>query len=191
MQLSTWLWHRDVLCTPVEITVDTCGYHTLPLVVGNGKHSINNTSTHKQRLSKNKHVYWVLKAEDGEELGKRKFWLVWVRQWVKWAGGGIYHPPSALSETEKLYIKKYYSGNETKNRQVGHVAHMEVRRDAYNVLVWKPEGKRSLWRPRRRWDNNIKNGSLRNRIGEWADWSAQDTEKWRALVKAVTNIRNP
>jgi len=42
-----------------------------------------------------------------------------------------------------IYIK-YYSGNEIKKRWVEHVAHMEVRRDAYKVLVWKPEGKRSL-----------------------------------------------
>jgi hypothetical protein len=40
--------------------------------------------------------------------------------------------------------KKDYSVNEIKKRSVGHVAHMEVIRGAYKVLVWKPEGKRSL-----------------------------------------------
>ena len=58
-------------------------------------------------------------------------------------GSGIYQPPSALSETEKLYIK-ILLGQRNKKKWVGHVAHMEVRRGAYKVLLWKPEGKRSL-----------------------------------------------
>jgi len=41
-------------------------------------------------------------------------------------------------------------------RWVGHVARMGVRRGVYMVLVGKPEGKRPLGRPRRRWEDNIK-----------------------------------
>jgi len=41
-------------------------------------------------------------------------------------------------------------------RWVGHVAHMGERRGIYRILVGKPEGKRPLGRPRRRWENNIK-----------------------------------
>jgi hypothetical protein len=41
-------------------------------------------------------------------------------------------------------------------RCVGHVAHMGDRRGVYMVLVGKPEGKRQLGRPRRRWKDNIK-----------------------------------
>jgi len=41
-------------------------------------------------------------------------------------------------------------------RWVGHVASMGERRDVYKVLVGKPEGKGSLGRPKRRWENNIK-----------------------------------
>ena len=41
-------------------------------------------------------------------------------------------------------------------RRAGHVVHMEERRDVYRVLVGKPEGKRALERPRRRWEDNIK-----------------------------------
>jgi hypothetical protein len=41
-------------------------------------------------------------------------------------------------------------------RWVGHVARIEERRVAYRILVGKPEGKRPLGRPRRRWENNIK-----------------------------------
>ena len=39
---------------------------------------------------------------------------------------------------------------------MGHVAHMEDSRGVYGVLVGKPEGKRPLGRPRRRWEDNIK-----------------------------------
>jgi hypothetical protein len=41
-------------------------------------------------------------------------------------------------------------------RWVGHVARMEEMRGVYKVLVWRPEGKRPLGRPRRRWENSIK-----------------------------------
>ena len=41
-------------------------------------------------------------------------------------------------------------------RWTGHVARMKKRRDVYRVLVGKPEGKRPLGRPRRRWEDNIK-----------------------------------
>ena len=41
-------------------------------------------------------------------------------------------------------------------RWAGHVAHMVERRGVYRALVGKPEGKRPLGRPRRRWDDNIK-----------------------------------
>jgi hypothetical protein len=40
----------------------------------------------------------------------------------------------------------------------GHVARMGERKVLYRVLVWKPEGKRPLWRPKLRWEDNIKIG---------------------------------
>jgi hypothetical protein len=59
-------------------------------------------------------------------------------------------------------------------------------------LVGKPEGKRPLGRPRRRWIDNIKMGLLE--IG-WCvvDWIglAQDRYRWRALVNSVMNLRVP
>jgi hypothetical protein len=64
--------------------------------------------------------------------------------------------------------------------------------NAYRLLVGKPEGKRRLGRPRRRWVDNIKKDLLE--IG-WGgvDWIglAQDRDKWRALVNAVMNLRVP
>jgi hypothetical protein len=72
----------------------------------------------------------------------------------------------------------------------GHVALMGEKRNTYRLLVGKPEGKRSLGRPRRRWVDNIKMDIIE--IGwldvDWIDL-AQDRDKWRALVNAVMNLR--
>jgi hypothetical protein len=77
-------------------------------------------------------------------------------------------------------------------RWVGHVARMGEKRNVYRLLVGKPEGKRPLGRPRRRWIDNIKMDLLE--IG-WCgvDWIglAQDRYRWRALVNAVMNLRVP
>jgi hypothetical protein len=60
---------------------------------------------------------------------------------------------------------------------------------AYKVLVGKPEGKRPLGRPRRRWEDEIRM-DLRE-IGLGVDWIrlAQDRDRWRAVVSAVMNLR--
>jgi len=65
-------------------------------------------------------------------------------------------------------------------------------RGMYRVLVGKPEGKRPLGRPRRRWDDNIKTDLQEVGFGSM-DWIqvAQDRDRWRALVIAVMNLRVP
>jgi hypothetical protein len=77
-------------------------------------------------------------------------------------------------------------------RWTGDVARIGEKRNAYRLLVEKPEGNRPLGRPRRRWVNNIKMGLLE--IG-WGgmDWIAvaQDGDKWRALLNAIMNLRVP
>jgi hypothetical protein len=77
-------------------------------------------------------------------------------------------------------------------RWVGNVARMGERRCAYRALVGKPEGRRPLGRPRRRWEDNIK--MILREVG-WGnmDWInlAQDRDRWRALVNAVMNLRVP
>jgi hypothetical protein len=74
-------------------------------------------------------------------------------------------------------------------RRAGHVARMGENRNAYKILVGKPEGKRPLGRPRRRWVDNIKI-DLREIGWDWIDL-AQDREQWRALVNTVMNLQAP
>jgi hypothetical protein len=74
-------------------------------------------------------------------------------------------------------------------RRAGHIAWMGEERGVYRVLVGKLKGKRSLWRPRRRWENNIKMDLQEVGCGGM-DWIglAQDRDMWRALVSAVMNL---
>jgi hypothetical protein len=66
------------------------------------------------------------------------------------------------------------------------------RRGAYRAIVGKPEGRRPLGRPRRRWEDNIKM-DLREVAWGGMDWInlALDRDRWRALVNAVMNLRVP
>jgi hypothetical protein len=74
-------------------------------------------------------------------------------------------------------------------RWAGHVTRMGEKRNVYRLLVGKPEEKRPLGRPRRRWIDNI-NMNL-SEIGlNVVDWIclAQDRYRWRALVNAAMNF---
>jgi hypothetical protein len=65
-------------------------------------------------------------------------------------------------------------------------------RNAYRILVGKPEGKRPLGRPRCRWVGDIKM-DLRETGWDGRDWIelAQDRDQWRALVNTPINLRVP
>ena len=79
-----------------------------------------------------------------------------------------------------------------KMRWVGHVARMGEETGVYRVLLGKPEGRRPLRRPRRRWVDNIRTDlqevgcGYMDRIGV-----AQDRDRWRTLVSAVMNLGVP
>jgi hypothetical protein len=68
-------------------------------------------------------------------------------------------------------------------RWAGHVARMGAMRNVYSILVGKPKVKRPRGRPRRRWEDGW----------EGVDWMhvAQDTDRWRAVVNTVMNLRVP
>jgi hypothetical protein len=77
-------------------------------------------------------------------------------------------------------------------RWAGHVARMGENSGVQRVLVGKPEGKRPLGRPRRRWEDNIKM-DLQEFGGSRGDWMelAQDRDRWRAFVGTMRNFRVP
>jgi len=75
---------------------------------------------------------------------------------------------------------------------VGIVARKGERRGVYRISVGKPEGKRPLERPRLRWEDNIKMDH--QEVGcRGVDWIevAQETDRWRAFVNVVMNLRVP
>jgi len=77
-------------------------------------------------------------------------------------------------------------------RWTGHIARMVAWRGVYRVLVGKPEGKRPLGRPKRRWEDNIKL-NLQVVVCGGIDWitQTQNSDRWRALMNTVINIRVP
>jgi hypothetical protein len=74
----------------------------------------------------------------------------------------------------------------------GHAVRMGAERNAYRILVGKPEEKRPLGTPRRRWMDNIKM-DLRDIGWSVMDWIelGENMDQWRALVDTVMNVRVP
>jgi hypothetical protein len=88
----------------------------------------------------------------------------------------LYSPPDIIRQVKSRRM-----------RWEGHVTRMGEDRKVYKVLVGKPEGKRPLGRPRRRWEDGIRM-DLRERGVDWIRL-AQDRDRWRAVVSAVMNLR--
>ena len=74
----------------------------------------------------------------------------------------------------------------------GNVACVGEERGVYRVLLGKPEGRRPLGRPRRRWVDNIRM-DLQEVVCGYMDWIGlvQDRDRWRAVASAVMNLQVP
>jgi hypothetical protein len=94
---------------------------------------------------------------------------------------GLYSSPSIVRVIKTRWM-----------RWAGNVARMGEVRGAYDILVGRPEGRRPLGRPRRRWEDNIKMDLREIGFGD-VDWIhlAHDRDRWRALVNTVMNLRVP
>ena len=92
----------------------------------------------------------------------------------------------------------YYSPNIIRNlklkqlRWAEHVAHMKQSRNVYGIYAGRPEGKRSLGRLRRRWEDNIKM-DLKEVVCDTVNRMdlTQDRDHWWACIKAIMNLRIP
>jgi hypothetical protein len=74
-------------------------------------------------------------------------------------------------------------------RWAGHVARTGEERKVYKVLVGKPEGKRPLGKPRRRWEDGIRMDLRETGLGGVDRIRlAQDRDMWRVVVSAVMNV---
>ena len=90
-----------------------------------------------------------------------------------------------------IYGGQYCTGDKVEKKEMGGLR-SAYGRGVYRASVGKPEGKRPLGRPRRRWEDYIKMTLQEVRYGG-LDWIvlAQDRDRWRALVTAVMNLRVP
>jgi hypothetical protein len=96
-------------------------------------------------------------------------------------------------EPQVVRFIKYYWGDQVKEDEMRrHVTRVGEIRNAYKIFVGKPEGKRPLGKPRRRWKNNNRM-NLRERRWESVDWIhlAENRDQWRAVVNTVMNLRLP
>jgi hypothetical protein len=129
---------------------------------------------HRLRVFENRVLRWIFGPKRDEVTGE------W-RKLHKRELHDLYSSPSIIRIIKSRRM-----------RWAGHVARMREKRNAYRILVGKPEGRRQLGRPRRKWVDNI-----RMDLGEveWGDvdWIglAQDKNRWRALVNSVLNLRVP
>ena len=120
---------------------------------------------------------WALKAVGGEEWGKVSTIGLHL---------SVLIGTTSLPDMHMIRIIGFLFANRL------HVSRMGEGRGVHRVLVRKPEGKRPLGRPRRRWEDNIKM-DVQEVGGGCEDWMelAQDRDRWRALVGTVRNLRVP
>jgi hypothetical protein len=126
---------------------------------------------HKLRVFENRVLRGIFGPKRGEVKG----------EWRKLHSGELHNLYSSPDIIRQIKSRRM--------RWAGHVARMGGGRKVYGVLVGKPEGKRALERPRRRWEDGIKVDVREIGLGvEWIQL-AQDRDRWRAVVNAVMNFR--
>jgi hypothetical protein len=128
---------------------------------------------HRLRVFENRVLKWIFGLKREEDGSWRKL--------HKYKLHGLYSSPNIVRVIKSRRM-----------RWEGHVARMGEGRGVHRVLVGRPEGKRPLGRPRRRWEGNIKL-DLREIGIDGANWIqlAWDRVRWRAFVNTVMNLRFP
>jgi hypothetical protein len=146
----------------------------LPVVLyGCETWSLTSRQEHKLRVFENRVLRIFGPKRDGVTGGWRKLYNEELHN--------LYSPPSIIRTIKSRRL-----------RWAGHVAQMGEKRNVYRLLAGKPEGKRPLGRPRRRWIDNIKMDLLEIGVSV-VDWIglAQDRYRCRALVNSVMNLQVP
>jgi hypothetical protein len=115
---------------------------------------------HKRRVFEN----WVLRRIFGQERNEV------TKGWRKLHNEELHHLYSSPSLSRIIKSRRM--------RWAGHAAQMEEKRNAYRLLIGKPEGRRPLGRPRRRWMDNIKMDLLEIGLGG-VDWIGLAQDRYR------------
>jgi hypothetical protein len=157
----------------VEVTINNSNNNNiLPVVLyGCETWSLTLREEHRLRVFENRALRGIFGPKGDEVTG----------EWRKLHNGELHNLYSSPDIIRQIKSRRM--------RWAVHVARMGEGRKVYRVLVGKPEGKRPLGRPRRRWEDGIKM-DLREIVWrvEWIHL-AQDSDRWRAVVNAGMNLR--
>jgi hypothetical protein len=162
-------------CSWWRLKIKICRTIILPVVLyGCEAWSLTLRGEHRLRVFENRVLRRVFRPERDEVTG----------EWRKLHNEELNELYSLLNIVRVV--------KSSRMRWAGHVARMGEDSGVHRVLVWRPEGKRPLGRPRRRWEDNIKmdNQEIGGGHGDWMEL-AQDRDRWRTLVGTVRNLRVP
>jgi hypothetical protein len=135
---------------------------------------VSNIKEHRLRVFENKVLRRIYGLKRDEVTG----------EWRKLRNEELHDLYSSPSINRKMKARQM--------KWAGHVARMGEKRNTYRLLVGKPEGRRPLGRPRRRWLDNVRMDLVEVGWGD-VDWIGlfQGRDRWRALVNSVLNLRIP